>query len=142
MAASLPQTMRVRIQTPDKEHCDVQATFVTLSTTEGETQILPGHVALVGTIASSKVVLGTNEHEEKYRVRNGFVTIAPGGESVLVSVFSCTKEDEVNYVTLQQYRDKILGLLAKGESLSALQVKFLEDERIALEGELAEGKNT
>lgn len=132
--------MRVRIQTPDKEHCDVQATFVTLSTTEGETQILPGHVALVGTIAASKVVIGTKEHEERYRVRNGFVTIAPGGDSVLVSVFACTKEDEVDFVTLQQYRDKVLGLLAKGEELPRLQAKFLEDERLSLESALAEDK--
>ncbi|MFZ2682318.1 MAG: F0F1 ATP synthase subunit epsilon [Patescibacteria group bacterium] len=132
------QTLRVRIQTPDEEHFDEQASVVTLKTNDGMIQVMPGHVALVGSITASLVVIDTGSHQAKYFVRNGMVTVEPGGMQVLISVFSCTKDSEVDLATLKEYRDKVAAILKSGEGLSKLQVTFLTNEHIALEQTLAE----
>ncbi len=74
------KTLKLKIVTPERLVFEEMVKQVTLPTKEGVIGVLPGHVALVATLASGEVVadlpaLGGNEDPVPFALTGGFVEV-------------------------------------------------------------------
>ncbi len=122
------------IASPTRTWFDGPADSVHLSTDLGEMEVFPGHVSLLGTVTVSKVRVRVGDHEDEFLVRRGFIAVEGGaGDTVRVTASHCERRADMDLASIKDYREFILGLLAKREDLSQYQIGFLEDEHGAIE---------
>ncbi len=77
------KTIQLQIITPEKVVFNEVVSQVTIPTTEGEITILPGHIALISSLASGDIVARVNSEDVPMAVSGGFIEVQPtdGGES-------------------------------------------------------------
>ena len=77
------KTIQLQIITPEKVVFNEVVSQVTIPTTEGEITILPGHIALISSLASGDIVARVNSEDVPMAVSGGFIEVQPtdGGEN-------------------------------------------------------------
>lgn len=77
------KTIQLQIITPEKVVFNEVVSQVTIPTTEGEITILPGHIALISSLASGDIVARVNGEDAPMAVSGGFIEVQPtdGGEN-------------------------------------------------------------
>jgi F-type H+-transporting ATPase subunit epsilon len=68
--------LQLKIITPEKVVFEEDVDQVTMPTTEGEITVLPGHIALISSLASGDIVARVNGDDVPMAVSGGFIEIA------------------------------------------------------------------
>ncbi len=90
MSQGLPSDFHLRVLTSREVLCDTQAKEVTLPGIEGSLGVLPGHRPLVAALGQGKIHYVSDQEEEEFSVRGGYVEILPEE----VTVFTEIGQDE------------------------------------------------
>ncbi len=124
------------IQTPDRTLFAGEADRVRLSTEDGELEVFPQHADLQGAVGFSKVFVVHGTHEEDFTVRHGMLFVDQAANAVRLAAFDGHKTDEMDLATAEQYLALVRARLDAGEPLSDLGIRFLQDQKVALEKHL------
>lgn len=133
----MAEVFDLTIQTPNLTVYNGKADAIHLKTDDGNMEVFAGHAPLQASIGFSRCRVREGEHEIQYLLRKGFIFVDPEEKIVRVMCFSATKAEDMDHVSAKEYMDAVLEALEKGDDLSAYQMKFLEEEKIAM-GELLE----
>ncbi len=74
--------LQLKIITPERIILDEAVDQVTLPTGEGEITVLPGHIALISTLASGDIVARVNGEDVPMAVSGGFIEVS--GDTVKI----------------------------------------------------------
>jgi F-type H+-transporting ATPase subunit epsilon len=95
MADGLPNTIQVRLVTPERVLLDVEAASVELPAINGYIGVLPGHAPLLSELGAGIVTLqGGNSSGERYFVAWGFVEVLPTRVTMLAE--TAMKPEEID----------------------------------------------
>jgi len=125
--------MRCILRTPLKTLYDGDAARISGATEYGRIEILPGHVALTGTIDFSEFEI---EHEHvamRFLTKQGFIHTDPEDDATLILVLTAEKKEEADFQSLKEYREFILEKLKNHEDLGEFQLRHLEESKSAVE---------
>ena len=125
--------LRVQLMSPEGVEYEGEAESVLVTTEAGQVEIFPGHTNFVSPIAYSKTLIKNGQTAQEFYVRHGLVTVDQFANTVSIMGFACQKVSDIRYESLLEYHATVLEQLQSRESLSALQVQFLEDQATSVE---------
>ena len=128
--------LRLIIRTPEGEVVDREAESVYLTTETGDMMILPGHAAFSGTITYSPIIFRDHEHEEEYISRRGVVFYSNVRNECHILCQQAELKDRVDYDGLKVYLKLVEEHISKGDGLSDIHMRFLQDQKLALVQEI------
>lgn len=126
------------IQTPDRALYDGSVDRVRLSTEDGELEVYPAHADLQGAVGFTRVAVVSGTHEEDFTVRHGMLFVDHAANTVHLAAFDGHKTNEMDTTTVAQYLTLVHARLDEGKPLSDLSVRFLQDQKVALEKQIEE----
>jgi F-type H+-transporting ATPase subunit epsilon len=101
MADQLPNSLKVRLVTPDRVLVDQTADAVEVPGKNGYFEVLYGHAPLLSEIGAGEVRLhGGEAGDQRYTVARGFVEVLP--ERVTILAESAQKPDEIDTGAVQE----------------------------------------
>ena len=101
MPDQLPNSLKVRLVTPDKILVDQTADAVEVPGKSGYFEVLYGHAPMLSEIGAGEVRLhGGEAGEQRYVVARGFVEVLP--ERVTILAESAQKPEEIDASAVQQ----------------------------------------
>lgn len=124
--------MKVTINTPDGASHELTSDQVTVVTEVGQMQILPGHANFLGSIIFSPTIIGLENHEEHFLIRQGFVLVDNQKNLVKLFAFAVDKTESLDHQSIMDYLDFVLCKLEKPEELNHFQINFLTQQHSAL----------
>ena len=74
----------------------------------------------------------------QFWVQSGFVAVDQGGESVRILGATGGALEKLDLVSAREYLALVLRKLASPEGISMLELKWLEDERLAVETKVSQ----
>jgi F-type H+-transporting ATPase subunit epsilon len=90
MSDPTPPTFRLRVVTPRRLLCEVDAESASIPTLEGYIGILPGHRPLFAAVGKGVLTYRAEGSEDGHRIAGGFVQVRPEEVIVMTEV----SEDE------------------------------------------------
>lgn len=95
---------------------------LTCPTTEGEIQILPGHVPLIATLKHGELIAKVNGENRPIVVAGGFVEVRPGNEVVILADMA-ELADEMDLEAVEEAHKLAQELMAsaKAKNISAAE---------------------
>jgi F-type H+-transporting ATPase subunit epsilon len=90
MSDPTPSTFRLRVVTPRRLLCEVDAESASIPTLEGYIGILPGHRPLFAAVGKGVLTYRAEGSEDGHRIAGGFVQVRPEEVIVMTEV----SEDE------------------------------------------------
>ncbi len=139
----MTNTFHLTVRTPEAEILDQEnVTSLRLTTEGGEMEIKAQHATTVGTILFSKMIVSTAAGNDEYIVQRGMLFVSQENKTVQVLVYQCKKVEEIEYKSAKEYLDFVEKQIAEGADLNDFQMKYLQNEKIAMvkQVELVEGK--
>ncbi len=127
---------RLIIRTPEDEVIDREVESVYLTTETGDMMLLPEHAAFSGAITYSPIILRDQTHEEEYISRRGVVFFSNIKNECHILCQQAELKDRVDYDGLQVYLALVEEHIAKGDNLSDIHMRFLQDQKLALVQEI------
>jgi len=101
MADQLPNSLKVRLVTPDRVLVDQTADAVEVPGKNGYFEVLYGHAPLLSEIGAGEVRLhGGEAGDQRYTVARGFVEVLP--ERVTILAESAQKPEEIDAGAVQE----------------------------------------
>jgi F-type H+-transporting ATPase subunit epsilon len=96
--------LTIEIVTPEKKAFTGQADSVTVPTTTGEIQLLPGHIPLTTLVAAGELVVNNGGVIERLAVDKGFARILGDTVSILTEAAIDEKKIDLSAVQVAQER--------------------------------------
>ena len=127
---------RLVIRTPEHEVVDREVESVYLTTETGDLMLLPEHAAFSGSITYSPVIFRDHEHEEEYITRRGVVFFSNINNECHILCQQAELKDRIDYDGLKIYLKLVEEHIAKGDGLSDIHMRFLQDQKLALVQEI------
>lgn len=121
------------IRTPEKEVFSGEVQSLTFDAEDGRMQILPKHASITATLGFSSISIKTEDREEEFFARRGIFLFDNRKNSGVLLCLTCELKSEMDHISARDYLAFIQEKLAKRESLSEYQVKYLEGEKFAVE---------
>jgi F-type H+-transporting ATPase subunit epsilon len=90
MSDPTPSTFRLKVVTPRRLLCEVDAESASIPTLEGYIGILPGHRPLFAAVGKGVLTYRAEGSEDGHRIEGGFVQVRPDEVVVMTEV----SEDE------------------------------------------------
>ncbi len=111
--------LRLEIVTPDKPLLNEEVNGVVLPGVEGELGILPGHIPLMTTLRSGKLVADTQQGRRTFAVHGGFVEVFDNHVIVLTNAGEdASKIDMARaQAALERARDALRNAEERGEGV-------------------------
>ena len=133
----MEKTFKFTLRSPEKAFVlDEQVQSVYVTTTTGPMMLYAHHASITGCIHFSKIKIRHKDVEDQYMVRNGTVYFDNKLNHAYMLVLNCELMGHVSTEGISAYLKHIEELLAKGESLNDIQIKFLKNEKIAMQEEI------
>ncbi len=120
------------IRTPEEELVNKEVESLYLTTETGDMMLLPGHSTLSASVTYSKVILKNEERQEEYLVYGGVLFFSSENNTAHLMAQRATLKERVDYDGLKSYLKLVQDRIEKGEDLSDLHIRYLEDEKLAL----------
>jgi F0F1-type ATP synthase epsilon subunit len=127
------KTFLLHIRTPLETAFEGQVSKLHVDTDAGRIVILPGHAPLTSTITFSKAKIVSTSGEIEVFIKRGTLSVSLETKSVDLMCISCEEQKEVSIQTIEDYLKMIEEKLSNKESLSAYQIQYLKDEKVAFE---------
>lgn len=102
--------LTIEIVTPERKTFVGQADAVTVPTTEGEIQLLPGHIPLITLVAPGEVVVNNAGVVDRLAVDKGFARIL--GDTVSIVTQAAVDEKTIDLRAVEDARDRAEKALA------------------------------
>lgn len=128
----MANTFHLTVRTPESEIIAREVNSLKVTTEGGEIEIYPHHASLTGAISISKLFVRAENEEKEYLVKRGITFVSVENNRVQILCFSCQPIQDVEYKSAQEYLQIIEEKLKAGEDLNELQIKYLENEKIAM----------
>jgi F-type H+-transporting ATPase subunit epsilon len=122
----MASTIKLEIVTPEAKTYSEDVTMVTLTGTEGEMGILPGHMALMTQLVAGEILVNKDGQTISLAVGDGFVQVT--GERVAVLTDMAIRAENIDEVAAEQARQRAVARLAE---------KLSEEETATVEAALA-----
>ena len=90
MSDPTPSTFRLKVVTPRRLLCEVDAESASIPTLEGYIGVLPGHRPLFAAVGKGVLTYRAEGSEDGHRIEGGFVQVRPDEVIVMTEV----SEDE------------------------------------------------
>ena len=119
-------TIKLEIVTPEAKTYSEDVNMVTLTGTEGEMGILPGHMALMTQLVAGEIIVNKGAETISLAVGDGFVQVT--GERVAVLTDMAIRAENIDEVAAEQARQRAVARLAE---------KLSEEEAATFEASLA-----
>jgi F-type H+-transporting ATPase subunit epsilon len=119
-------TIKLEIVTPEAKTYSEDVNMVTLTGTEGEMGILPGHMALMTQLVAGEIIVNKGAETISLAVGDGFVQVT--GERVAVLTDMAIRAENIDEVAAEQARQRAVARLAE---------KLSEEEAATVEASLA-----
>jgi F0F1-type ATP synthase epsilon subunit len=132
-------TFTFSLRSPLETVFEGQVENVRLKTDLGMMEILPDHASLVGTILYSQVAVRHDGTEENFIIRQGSVSVDEQGVA-RITALNVEKESSLSVTSIEEYLVYINEQLTGERTLNDYQVKFLGEQRAALEESLKDIK--
>ncbi len=97
--------IKIELTTPERLLMSQEADSLTLPTREGEITVLPGHVPLVGILASGMMTVKRGGEEEYVAVSGGFVEVQPNGKVVILADMA-DRAEELDLAKVEEARER------------------------------------
>lgn len=130
-------TFNLTIRTPEGDVFQGDATSIRLRAENGQMQIFANHASLLATLLFSRIIVDTVEGEQVYLARRGIINFNNKENSATLLVMYCQEESEVDLTTAEEYLKFIDEQIKQGKDLSKFQLTYLEDEKLAIETQIA-----
>lgn len=69
----------------ERQLLDTEVTQITVTTSEGEVTILPGHIPLVTKLMTGELRFVTSDRSDSIVVSRGFMTVSPGNQVTIMA---------------------------------------------------------
>ena len=119
-------TIKLEIVTPEAITYSEDVDMVTLTGTDGQMGILPGHMALMTQLVAGEIIVNKGAEKIFLAVGDGFVQVT--GERVAVLTDMAIRAENIDEVAAEQARQNAVARLAE---------KLSEDESAAVQASLA-----
>jgi F-type H+-transporting ATPase subunit epsilon len=119
-------TIKLEIVTPEAKTYSEDVNMVTLTGTEGEMGILPGHMALMTQLVAGEILVNKGGETVSLAVGDGFVQVT--GERVAVLTDMAIRAENIDEIAAEQARERAVARLAE---------KLSEEETATVEAALA-----
>ncbi len=111
-------TLQLKIISPERTLFDEQVNQVSLTTSNGEITVLPGHIPVVTTLKPGELRFVQNNQETPIAILGGFAEIT--GEQVVVLADAAEKVEEI-------VAERVLAAKQQAEELKKQKVAEKED---------------
>lgn len=128
----MSNTFHLSVRTPENEIISKEVSSIKVSTENGPMVVYPKHSSLSGTIEFSRLFVRTDAGETEYLVKNGVVFISVQENSTRIMCFSCQETKDIEFKTAAEYLQYVEEQLKAGADLNDFQMKYLENEKIAM----------
>jgi len=95
MSDSTPSTFRLKVVTPRRLLCEVDAESASIPTLEGYIGVLPGHRPLFAAVGKGVLTYCAEGSEEGHRIEGGFVQVRPDEVVVMTEVSGDESEEPI-----------------------------------------------
>jgi F-type H+-transporting ATPase subunit epsilon len=130
-------TFQINIRTPEETLYEGEINKLSLTTDQGELQIMANHAALTGTISFCPVKLEDEKgKEDTFLIRNGLVLFNNKNNSATILALYGERRSEITHQTAKEYLKFIKKQLSEGHDMSEFQILYLEGEKLAVEHQL------
>ena len=119
-------TIKLEIVTPEAKTYSEDVNMVTLTGTEGEMGILPGHMNLMTQLVAGEILVNKDGQTISLAVGDGFVQVT--GERVAVLTDMAIRAENIDEVAAEQARQRAVARFAE---------KLTEEEAATVEAALA-----
>lgn len=122
------------IRTPEDEIASREVESVYATTEAGDMMLLPEHASFSGVVSFSPIVLKDGDQEQTYIAKRGVLFFSNTRNEATLLASECHEKESLDYEGLKEYLQLIEEKLKSGdtEALSDFQMKFLENERLAV----------
>ncbi len=136
------KTFSLSIRTPEKELFDGKdIESVSVFTEGGPIKVLADHADLTGNIQFSTLTAHSAKGEEKFMVRRGNIFVDNAKKHVTVLAIHGDALEHVSFEDVEDYLKHVdEKIKAGGAGLSDMQLKYLEEEKLAVSQQMAEMK--
>ncbi len=139
----MSQTFTLTVRTPEAEVLNLDNAFsLKIRPEGGEMEIKSGHASTVGTILFSKMVVTTPDSEVEYIVQRGMIFVSAEEKTVQVLAYQCKKVQDIEYKSAKEYLEFVEEQLSAGTDLNDFQIRYLENEKIAMVQQVKELEKT
>lgn len=128
----MTKTFQLSVRTPEAEIVSQAVESVKVSTENGPMVIYPHHASLSGTIPFSRLFVRAEKGETEYLVKNGVIFISVETNETRILCYSCQETKDIEYQSAAEYLAYVEEQLKAGANLNDFQIKFLENEKIAM----------
>ena len=104
-------TIKLEIVTPEAKTYSEDVNMVTLTGTEGEMGILPGHMALMTQLVAGEIIVNKGAETISLAVGDGFVEIT--GDHVAILTDMAIKADDIDEAKAEEARRRAEARLAE-----------------------------
>ena len=118
-------TIKLEIVTPEAKTYSEDVNMVTLTGTEGEMGILPGHMALMTQLVAGEIIVNKGEETISLAVGDGFVQVT--GERIAILTDMAIRAENIDEAAAEQARQKAEARLKQklsDEELAAVQASL------------------
>ena len=93
-------TIKIEVVTPEAKAFESDVDMVTLTGTEGEMGILPGHMPLMTQLVAGEIILKRGSENTRFAVGDGFVQVT--GEKVAILTDMAVSSDNIDETKAQE----------------------------------------
>lgn len=128
----MQNTLKLILRTPEAQLVNKEVESVYLTTETGDMMILPGHSAFSGSITYSQITLKDGQTQDDYVAYSGVVFFSNTNNTCRILAQRADLKDQIDYDGLKAYLKLVQERIEKGQDLSDLHIRYLEEERVAL----------
>ena len=125
------------IQTPEKEIFNGEATSLAVDLDGGRIVLLANHASIVGTVSFGSMEVRIGESTDKFLLRQGLLNFDNATNSCRLMAYYCEMESEISIDDAKDYLKFIEEQLQSGKKMSDFQLKYLENEKIAVSKQIS-----
>ncbi len=129
-------TFKLIIKTPEEEVFCGEVDSVYLTTETGDMMLMPLYAAFSASITYSPIIIIQNEKKTDYVARRGLVFFSNVKNECHILCQQAELKDRVDYDGLKSYLKLIENHISKGDGLSDVHMRFLQDQKLALVQEI------
>jgi len=128
----MKKTLHLTVRTPEAEIVSKEVNSIKVNTEGGEIEIYPHHASLTGSIIFGKLEVRAEKDEQEYVIQQGIIFVSVENNTVQILCLSCKEFQDIEFKTAKKYLEFVEEKLQEGADLNDYQIKYLENEKIAM----------
>lgn len=110
----MAEVLKLKVVTPNREFFEGEASFVELTTSEGNVGIYPEHIPMVAIVAPGTLKIHTDEGVKAAALMSGFLEI--GKREITIMAEACEWPDEIDEIRAKEAEERARRRLANADA--------------------------